>query len=83
VPQRAVTELQGSFLVTVVKDDATVEQRPVRTAQRIGTYWVIDSGLEPGERVVVEGQMRLRPGMKVQAEPVPAGADSLPPDPAA
>jgi membrane fusion protein (multidrug efflux system) len=83
VPQRAVTELQGSYLVTVVRDDGTVEQRPVRTAQRIGSYWVIDSGLKPGERVVVEGQMRLRPGMKVQAEPAPAGADSLPPDPAA
>jgi membrane fusion protein, multidrug efflux system len=80
VPQRAVTELQGTYFVTVVKGDDTVEQRPVRPSQRLGTYWVIDQGLAPGERVVVEGQMRLRPGMKVVPGPVPAGADSLPAD---
>jgi len=78
VPQRAVTELQGTYFVTVVKGDDTVDQKPVRPSQRLGTYWVIDQGLAPGERVVVEGQMRLRPGMKVAPGPVPAGADSLP-----
>jgi membrane fusion protein (multidrug efflux system) len=78
VPQRAVTELQGTYFVTVVKGDNTVDQKPVRPSQRLGTYWVIDQGLAPGERVVVEGQMRLRPGMKVAPGPVPAGADSLP-----
>ncbi len=78
IPQRAVTELQGTYSVMVVKDDGTAEQRAIVPAQRLGTYWVIDSGLKPGEQVVVEGQMRLRPGMKVAAQPSPAGADSLP-----
>jgi membrane fusion protein, multidrug efflux system len=80
VPQRAVTELQGTYFVTVVKDDGTAEQRPIQPAERVGTYWVVDSGLGPGDKVVVEGQMRVRPGMKVQAEPAPAGTDSLPAD---
>ena len=80
IPQRAVTELQGTYFVTVVKDDGTAEQRPIQPAQRIGTYWVVDSGLGPGDKVVVEGQMRVRPGMKVNAQPAPAGTDSLPSD---
>lgn len=80
IPQRAVTELQGTYFVTVVKDDGTAEQRPIQPAQRIGTYWVVDSGLQPTDKVVVEGQMRVRPGMKVDAQPAPAGTDSLPSD---
>jgi membrane fusion protein (multidrug efflux system) len=80
VPQRAVTELQGTFFVSVVKDDGTADQLPVTPSQRVGTYWVVDGALKPGDKVIAEGQMRVRPGMKVTAEPVPAGTDSLPAD---
>ena len=55
VPQRAVTELQGIYNVAVVGGDDTVELRMVKPGERIGTLWVVDSGLKAGERVVVEG----------------------------
>jgi membrane fusion protein (multidrug efflux system) len=70
VPQRAVSELQGLYNVAVVKDDDTIDIRMVQTAQRIGTLWVIDSGLKAGERIVVEGLQKVRPGMKVKPEMV-------------
>jgi membrane fusion protein (multidrug efflux system) len=70
VPQRAVQEQQGVFSVMVVKSDDTVEQRMVKPAERYGPLWVIDSGLQPGDRVVVEGMQKARPGSKVQVEAV-------------
>lgn len=70
VPQRAVLEMQGTYRVAVVKDDSTVEMRPVQPGERTGALWVIDSGLAAGERVVVEGLQKLRPGMPVKAEEV-------------
>jgi membrane fusion protein (multidrug efflux system) len=65
VPQRAVTELQGIYNVAVVGGDDTVEIRMVTPAQRVGNLWVIDAGLKPGERVVVEGLQKVRAGVKV------------------
>jgi len=70
VPQRAVQELQGIHNVAVVGADGTIELRMVEVGERIGSLWVIDSGLEPGERVVVEGLQKVRPGVKVEAEMV-------------
>ena len=70
VPQRAVTELQGIYNVAVVKPDDTVDIRMVTPGERIGTLWVIDSGLNTGERVVVEGLQKVRPGVKVTPEMV-------------
>jgi len=67
VPQRAVTEMQGIYNVAVVGDDDTIEFRMVQVGERIGTLWVIDSGLHTDERVVVEGLQKVRPGVKVQA----------------
>jgi len=69
IPQAAVNEQQGSYLVAVVDKDNRVGMRPVQVGQRIDTMWVIQSGLNPGERVVVEGQQSLRPGMTVQTKP--------------
>jgi multidrug efflux pump subunit AcrA (membrane-fusion protein) len=43
--------------------------RPVQVGQRTDTMWVIDGGLKPGDRVVVEGQQNLKPGMTVQTSP--------------
>lgn len=70
VPQRAVQETQGIFNVMVVEGD-TVEQRRVEPAERLGSLWVIPSGLKSGDRVVVEGVQKVRPKMKVNATEVP------------
>jgi len=53
VPQRAVRELQGTFSVGVLNPDSTVEIRPVKAGARVGSDWVIDSGLEPGAVIIV------------------------------
>ncbi|TAH38187.1 MAG: efflux RND transporter periplasmic adaptor subunit [Planctomycetota bacterium] len=70
VPQRAVAELQGVFSVMALAEGDTVEQRLVTPAERIGSLWVILSGLKAGDRVVVEGLQKVRPGMQVNAQTV-------------
>jgi RND family efflux transporter MFP subunit len=69
IPQAAVNELQGSYQVDVVGPDGKVAVRPVQVGEKTGTLWVMRDGLNPGERVVVEGQQLLRPGAIVQAKP--------------
>src|SRR5258708_25244875 len=69
VPQPAVTELQGSYQAEVVGPDGKIAIRPVKVGDRIGTKWIIQEGLKPGERVVAQGQQTLRPGMIVQPRP--------------
>ena len=65
VPQRAVSELQGVYSVAVVGADNTVDLRMVRASDRVGNLWVIDQGLKPGDRIVIEGIQKVRAGMKV------------------
>jgi len=75
VPQRALAEMQGVFQVAVVKDDQTVELRVVEPGVADGSDRVIEKGLSPGERVVVEGIQKVRPGSAVQAKaPAAPGA---------
>jgi membrane fusion protein (multidrug efflux system) len=62
VPQRAVSELQGNFQVAVVDADNKVHLQPVRVGDRSGDFWVIEEGLQPGQRVVVEGLQKVREG---------------------
>ena len=69
IPQRAVQEIQGLYSVMVVKPDNTVEQRMVKASDRVGNLWVIDSGVKLGEKVIVEGIQKVRPGVKVSATP--------------
>jgi membrane fusion protein (multidrug efflux system) len=69
VPQPAVAELQGNYQVDVVGEDGKIAIRPVKVGDRIGTMWIIQDGLKPGERVVAEGQQTLLPGMTVQPKP--------------
>ena len=83
VPQRSVSELQGIYNVAVVGGDDTVEIRMVKPAQRIGNLWVIDEGLKAGDRVVVEGVQKVRPGLKVKPEAVTIEEDGAPPPGAA
>jgi membrane fusion protein (multidrug efflux system) len=78
VPQRAVSELQGMAQLAVVKPDNTVEFRKVQAGERIGSEWVIDEGLRPGERVIVEGIQKVRPGMPVVPVPFEANPETLP-----
>ena len=65
VPQRAVSELQGSYQVAVVGDDNKVSLRPVKVGDKVDENWIINQGLKAGERVVIEGTQKVRPGMVV------------------
>ncbi len=68
IPQAAVNEQQGSYVVDVVGNDGKVAVRTVRVGDRTGTMWVIQDGLKAGERVIVEGQENLKPGTPVQTK---------------
>jgi membrane fusion protein (multidrug efflux system) len=65
VPQRAVTELQGSYQVAVVNGENKVSIRPVTVADRVGNLWIVTDGLKAGERVIVEGLLKVRDGAVV------------------
>lgn len=65
VPQRAVTESQGTFSVIVINADNKAEIRDVTPGPRIDKLWIIEKGLNPGERIAVEGIQRLRNGMVI------------------
>jgi membrane fusion protein (multidrug efflux system) len=75
VPQQAVTrDAKGQAIAMVVGSDNKVEPRQLKTARTLGSDWLLDSGLQAGDRVIVEGLQRALPGTVVQA--VPAGAPS-------
>lgn len=76
IPQRAVQELQGTSNVYVVGADSIVEIRPVKPANRVGSEWVIGEGLKPGDRVIVDGLQKVRPGVKVAPTVAPSAPDS-------
>jgi membrane fusion protein (multidrug efflux system) len=65
VPQRAVSELQGAYQVDVVDAENKVHIQPVRVGERSGSLWIIEQGLQPGQRVVVEGIQKIRDGTLV------------------
>jgi RND family efflux transporter MFP subunit len=70
VPQRAVIELQGNHQVAVVGSDDKVSIRPVTVAERVGRFWIVTEGLKAGDRVVVEGLLKVRDGSPVNAKAV-------------
>ena len=72
IPQRAVTELQGSYQVAVVDSQNKISIRNVKTSDRVDNDWIVDEGLKPGERVVAEGVQKVRPGMVVTPKPYTA-----------
>jgi len=81
VPQLAVQEIQGLYSIMVVKPDSTVEQRMVKAGERVDNLWIIDSGLKPGEKVIVEGLQKVKPGVQVSAKTIkPEEATSLAPN---
>ncbi|MGO8699249.1 MAG: efflux RND transporter periplasmic adaptor subunit [Limisphaerales bacterium] len=65
VPQRAVSELQGAYQVALVDTENKVHIQPVTVGERSGSFWVIEHGLQPGQRIVVEGLQRIREGLTV------------------
>src|SRR5215471_7034404 len=74
VPQRSVSDLQGLQSVFTVGDDNKAVARNVVTAERVGEYWVVQQGLKSGDKVIVEGLQRVRPGALVNPKPY-HGAD--------
>jgi membrane fusion protein, multidrug efflux system len=70
VPQQGVSrDTTGKPVVWVVNADSTVQQKPIKVDRTVGNTWLVNEGLQAGERVVTEGVQRLQPGMKVVAKP--------------
>jgi membrane fusion protein (multidrug efflux system) len=69
-----VNELQGAYLIGVVGPDGKVEVRTVRAGEQVGTQWIIEEGLQPADKVIVEGFARVRPGDAVRATAASDGA---------
>jgi RND family efflux transporter MFP subunit len=78
VPQRAVTELQGSYQVAVVGGGNKIEIRTVKVSELVGTMWIIEDGLKPGDTVVVEGTQKVTPGAVVNPKPYAAASTTAP-----
>lgn len=69
IPQASVSELQGVYQVAVISPENKVEIRTVKLGPQFGDMWVVDSGLQVGERVVVDGLQRVKGGMTVAPTP--------------
>jgi membrane fusion protein (multidrug efflux system) len=69
VPQRAVNELQTSYEVALVGQENKVEIRSVKVGDRVGPLWVIEEGIKPGDRVIVEGAQKVRDGQLIKPTP--------------
>lgn len=68
VPQRGIARnAKGEASAMVVNSDNTVEQRAVQLSQTIGDQWLVESGLVAGDRVIIAGLQRIRPGVSVEA----------------
>jgi len=76
IPARAVNQVLDQAFVAVLQPDSTLEQRSVRLGPRIDGDWIIDSGLEVGETIVVDGAQKVRPGARVQPMPADQDGDS-------
>jgi membrane fusion protein (multidrug efflux system) len=83
VPQRAVQELQGQFTVVVVNAEGKAETRKVKPGARTGSLWILEDGVKPGEKVIVEGAQKARDGAPVKATVVPAETPAAQPAPGA
>ena len=69
IPQRAVSELQGGYLARVVGPDNRISTRAITVGDRLGRMWVVAKGLQPGERVAVEGAQSVKDGGLVTPKP--------------
>jgi len=78
IPQQAVTEIQGRYLVAVVSAENKVSIKPVKVGQWFGQLWVIDEGLQAREKVIAEGTQKVREGMAVSPKPFGTEAQAEP-----
>jgi membrane fusion protein (multidrug efflux system) len=78
IPQQAVTEIQGKYLVAVVSPENKVSIKQVKVGERFGPLWVIEEGLAPGEKVVAEGTQKVRDGVGVSPKPFEPQAEAKP-----
>jgi len=69
VPQAAVIEVQSMYQVVVVSPENKAMFRPVKVGERVGTNWIIKEGLKPGEKIIVQGFMKVREGTPVTPKP--------------
>jgi len=76
VPQRAVQELQSMQSVFTVGPDNKAQARNIVTGDRVGDNWIVTQGLKPGDKVIVEGVQKVRPGAPVQPTPYKAPANA-------
>jgi len=83
IPQQAVQELQGLKSVYVVGAEDKVESRQIAASYRLGNEWVVDNGLKAGDRIVVEGVGKLKPGAAVKPVVVAAAGSASVADPRA
>jgi membrane fusion protein (multidrug efflux system) len=77
IPQAAVLTDQGGTYVLAVDDEDVVEARRIQTGQRFGPNLVVEQGLAPGERIVLYGIQKVRPGLTVKPEPAVVPADPM------
>jgi membrane fusion protein (multidrug efflux system) len=73
VPQRAVAEMQGRYLVAIVGSDNKVTIKPVQVGEQVGSDWLITKGLQPGDRIVAEGIQKVKEGLTVNPKPFVEG----------
>jgi membrane fusion protein (multidrug efflux system) len=83
IPKRAVQEIQGMKTVLVVGADDMVALRTIQPGETVGDLLIVRNGLKPGERVIVDGVQKARPGSKVNPSMAAASGASSPPKPAA
>jgi membrane fusion protein (multidrug efflux system) len=69
VPQAAVIEVQSMYQVVVLGPDNKAQFRPVKVGDRVGRNWIIQDGLKPGEKIIVQGFMKVREGTPVNPKP--------------
>ncbi len=82
VPMQGIArDPKGDTSAMVVGEDGTVQVRPVKVSRTIGDRWLVEDGLKPGDRVIVEGLQKIGPGMPVEA--TERGAEAAAPDSAA
>lgn len=78
VPQRAVTQLQGSYQIFTVDNQNKAHIQTVKVGEQTGSQWIIESGLKPGDRVVVEGLQKAKEGVSVNPRPFAGQTNGLP-----
>jgi membrane fusion protein (multidrug efflux system) len=76
VPQNAINQMQSMYVAYLVNDSNKVQSQPVKVGPRVGSNWIIETGLKPGQKVALIGNAIIRPGMEVKPVDMPYSYDS-------